>query len=149
MGKRADLVLLTSNPLADISNTRQIAGVMVRGRWLEQQELTQRLHDVPQQYRQEQQKVQAMLRSDPVQAVGYLAEHDPLERLAAEAISEVAAGESTSELMQMLQQIRKANPKAELVSEDSINNLGYGLMGKKLYQQSIAVLAMNTEQFPR
>ena len=147
VGKRADLVLLTSNPLADISNTRQIAGVMVRGRWLEQQELTRSLHDVPEQYRQEQKKVQAMLRSDPVQAVGYLAEHDPLERLSAEAISEVATSESTSELMQMLEQIRKANPKAELVSEDSINSLGYRLMGKKLYSQAIAVLTMITVEF--
>lgn len=68
--------------------------------------------------------MQAMLRSDPVQAVGYLAEHDPLKRLSAEAISEVAASEGTSELMQMLEQIRKGNPKAELVSEDSINSLG-------------------------
>lgn len=33
-GKVADLVLLDANPLADISNTQKIAGVMVRGRWI-------------------------------------------------------------------------------------------------------------------
>ncbi|REJ75615.1 MAG: hypothetical protein DWQ47_09095 [Acidobacteria bacterium] len=33
-GKRADLVLLDANPLNEISNTRKIAGVMVRGRWV-------------------------------------------------------------------------------------------------------------------
>ena len=33
IGKRADLVLLEGNPLEDISNTRGIDGVMVRGRW--------------------------------------------------------------------------------------------------------------------
>lgn len=38
-GKRADLLLLTGNPLEDISNTQKIAGVMVRGRWLPQKEL--------------------------------------------------------------------------------------------------------------
>jgi adenine deaminase len=32
-GKRADLVLLEGNPLEDIANTCQIAGVMVRGRY--------------------------------------------------------------------------------------------------------------------
>lgn len=32
-GKRADLVLLEANPLEDITNTRLIEGVMVRGRW--------------------------------------------------------------------------------------------------------------------
>lgn len=33
-GKFADLVLLDANPLADISNTRKIAGVFSGGRWL-------------------------------------------------------------------------------------------------------------------
>jgi imidazolonepropionase-like amidohydrolase len=36
-GSRADLVLLDANPLDDIGNTRRIAGVMVRGRWLARQ----------------------------------------------------------------------------------------------------------------
>src|SRR5262249_32962982 len=33
-GKRADLVLLDSNPLDDIHNTQERAGVMIRGRWM-------------------------------------------------------------------------------------------------------------------
>lgn len=33
-GMAADLVLLSADPLADIENTRRIAGVMSRGRWL-------------------------------------------------------------------------------------------------------------------
>ncbi len=35
----ADLLLLDANPLSSIANTRRIAGVMVRGRWLSRQEL--------------------------------------------------------------------------------------------------------------
>jgi len=38
-GKRADLVLLTANPLADIANVGKIEGVMVRGKWLSRTEL--------------------------------------------------------------------------------------------------------------
>jgi len=34
VGKRADLILLESNPLEDVSNIQNRAGVMVRGRWL-------------------------------------------------------------------------------------------------------------------
>lgn len=34
VGQKADLVLLDGNPLSAIANTRRIAGVMVRGRWL-------------------------------------------------------------------------------------------------------------------
>ncbi len=38
-GKRADLVLLGANPLADIAHTRAIEAVCVRGRWLDRGEL--------------------------------------------------------------------------------------------------------------
>jgi imidazolonepropionase-like amidohydrolase len=37
--KYADLVLLDENPLADIANTRRIAGVFVNGRYLAKNEL--------------------------------------------------------------------------------------------------------------
>lgn len=33
-GQRADLVLLTANPLEDVGNASRIAGVMARGRWI-------------------------------------------------------------------------------------------------------------------
>jgi len=45
-GVRADLVLLDGDPLADIRNTRKIAGVMLRGRWLPAAELTQLRNDI-------------------------------------------------------------------------------------------------------
>jgi len=38
-GKRADLVLLNTNPLDDISATENRAGVMLKGKWHSQQEL--------------------------------------------------------------------------------------------------------------
>jgi imidazolonepropionase-like amidohydrolase len=42
-GKRADLILLEADPLADIRNTTKRAGVMMRGRWLPQAEIERRL----------------------------------------------------------------------------------------------------------
>ncbi|MGZ8781409.1 MAG: amidohydrolase family protein [Thermoanaerobaculia bacterium] len=38
-GRRADLVLVDANPLADIANVARISGVMVRGRWLSRADL--------------------------------------------------------------------------------------------------------------
>ena len=38
-GKRADLILLNANPLDDISATENRVGVMLKGKWLPQQEL--------------------------------------------------------------------------------------------------------------
>src|SRR5690606_14250924 len=34
VGKRADMLLVEGNPLADVSNVENLEGVMVRGRWL-------------------------------------------------------------------------------------------------------------------
>ncbi|GAB1511382.1 amidohydrolase family protein [Actinophytocola sp. KF-1] len=45
-GHAADLVVLTASPLHDIRNTRRIAGVMVRGRYLDHQAREQLLRDV-------------------------------------------------------------------------------------------------------
>jgi cytosine/adenosine deaminase-related metal-dependent hydrolase len=43
-GKRADLVLVDANPLADIANTSRISGVMSAGRWLPKSEIDRRLN---------------------------------------------------------------------------------------------------------
>jgi cytosine/adenosine deaminase-related metal-dependent hydrolase len=50
VGKRADLVLLEGNPLEDIANTRQIAGVMVRGRYFSWADLNLMLEAVARDY---------------------------------------------------------------------------------------------------
>lgn len=42
-GRRADLILLEANPLEDIANVQRRAGVMVRGSWLPEDEIQQRL----------------------------------------------------------------------------------------------------------
>lgn len=46
VGKRADLVLLNANPLANVANTRKVAGVMLSGRWLSGATLTSMLADL-------------------------------------------------------------------------------------------------------
>jgi imidazolonepropionase-like amidohydrolase len=47
VGKRADLVLLPGNPLQDIRHTREPAGVMIAGRWLDRVALDQGLLAAP------------------------------------------------------------------------------------------------------
>jgi imidazolonepropionase-like amidohydrolase len=46
MGKRADLVLLDANPIANIANTRKIAGVFLNGRWIDRATLDAMLVDL-------------------------------------------------------------------------------------------------------
>lgn len=50
-GRAADLVLLRANPLDDITNSRAIEGVMVRGRWLDRAELDAGLAAIEAKYR--------------------------------------------------------------------------------------------------
>lgn len=51
-GHRADLVLLTSNPLDSIANVADRAGVMVRGKWYSEAEIQERLSAIAASYRQ-------------------------------------------------------------------------------------------------
>jgi imidazolonepropionase-like amidohydrolase len=148
-GKRADMVLLTANPLANIANTRGIAGVMVRGRWLDKTQLDQMLNEIQPSYERERTKVQAMLVRNPAESGKYLENYDPLGRLAAFAISDMAASEDIRAVIRLLKTLRQTSPGAALVSEDNINNLGYGLMDRKLFPQAVAVLRFNAEGFPR
>ena len=46
VGKRADLLLLEENPLEKITNSREIAGVMIQGRWLSKREIQEGLEGV-------------------------------------------------------------------------------------------------------
>jgi imidazolonepropionase-like amidohydrolase len=39
-GKRADLILLSDNPLENIANARDIRGVMAAGRWYDEQTIS-------------------------------------------------------------------------------------------------------------
>jgi Amidohydrolase family len=45
-GKRADLILLNANPLINIANTENRAGVMVNGRWIPESEIRKRLDEI-------------------------------------------------------------------------------------------------------
>ena len=51
IGKRADLILLTANPLDDITNTERRAGVMARGIWFPEDELKRRLEEIATRFR--------------------------------------------------------------------------------------------------
>jgi hypothetical protein len=50
-GYRADFVLLRANPLVDVANTRRPNGVMVRGRWMPTEAITQLRQALTAQFR--------------------------------------------------------------------------------------------------
>ena len=46
VGRRADFILTNSSPLDDVANVADRAGVMVRGRWLSEEMIQQRLEEI-------------------------------------------------------------------------------------------------------
>jgi imidazolonepropionase-like amidohydrolase len=50
VSKRADLILLNSNPLEDVENVADRAGVMVRGRWMAEEAIQAELERIAQRF---------------------------------------------------------------------------------------------------
>jgi len=147
-GKRADLVLLEQNPLKNIANTRAISGVMLRGQWLLKEELSQHVEKIPAAYKRELQQVESDMASNPAAAEQYLAYHDPLRTLATAAIVDLFRSQGPEKFHQLVGKMRQANPKSRIASEAGINALGYNFLGQNRYPDAIAVLRMNTNDFP-
>lgn len=53
IGKNADLVLLSANPLEDITNMKKIEGVMSKGKWINKDEIDEMLNNVSDKYKKE------------------------------------------------------------------------------------------------
>jgi predicted Zn-dependent protease len=52
------------------------------------------------------------------------------------------------DLEQLLTSIRKSDPTSQLISEASLNELGYSLLDKKRFADAIVILRMNTAAYP-
>ena len=148
-GQRADLVLLEQNPLKNIANTRTIAGVIVRGQWLSRDDLRKRVDEIPGAYQRELQQVESDLASKPAAAEQYLADHDPMRAMGTAAVVDLFHTQGPDKFHQLIVNMRKANPKSRIASEAGINALGYNLLGHNQNTDAIAVLRMNTEDFPQ
>jgi imidazolonepropionase-like amidohydrolase len=147
-GQRADLLLLTGNPLEHIDNTRRIAGVMVKGHWYEAATLEQLKEGIPSQYDHDLASVVKLMKSDPGAADRYLHERDPLNFLGSAALAEVMASDGAPALLRLVRDLRRTNSAWELASEETVNNLGYQLLGEQKMRPALLVFGANVEDFP-
>ncbi|MCC6557333.1 MAG: amidohydrolase family protein [Polyangiaceae bacterium] len=148
-GARADLVLLSADPLADIRSTRRVAGVMARGRWFDAAALKARLDAIRPACEQDLRSVARELGSDPRRAARYLAENDPLGKLGEAVLADVARRQGVPELRRLLRRVRQTAPDLDIAGEDMVNNLGYTLLAEGDAQRAIDVFIANVEDFPR
>jgi tetratricopeptide (TPR) repeat protein len=118
VGKRADLLLLEANPLDDVSSVSRSVGVMVRGKWLTEEELQLRLDRLAERYKEQERFNEVVLRGD-------------LEE--AKHIYDLYAEE---------------NPEEKLIGEDQLNSLGYQLLSGAKVDLALEVFCMNAEEHP-
>jgi tetratricopeptide (TPR) repeat protein len=123
--------------------------VSVRGRWLERKELDRAVGEVPAEYARQERELKTQLESSTETALRRMDEIDPFNNLGARALAGLVSGQGDAKLREVLRRVREERPDSRLASENFINNLGYVLLGQKKYAESIAVLRMNTEDFPK
>jgi amidohydrolase family protein len=121
-GKVADLVMLEADPLADIGNTRKIAGVMLGGRYFAKASLDRMLADVE------------ALAAKPSIA-------DPL----LDTIEREGIAAAVSQYRRLAAQERDAYD----FGEDELNVLGYRLLAMKKPSEAIEILKVNVEAYPK
>lgn len=148
-GKRADMVLLDANPLENISNTKKIAGIVLHGEWFDWGGLHSSMEKVPGEYEAQIQTMESLLETSPEKADRLMAEMDPFGGVSASALERMADGKDARTLVATLRQIHQKLPNARAVSEEAVNTLGYQLFRRQKTSEAIAVLRLNTEDFPK
>jgi tetratricopeptide (TPR) repeat protein len=148
-GFRADLILVNSNPLEDLSSLRKLAGVFVNGKWLSESELAQMKQSLATRFEEQVETGLRLLESGKTdEAQRFLAFNDPYERMGSYLLQSVLEKDSFQQLTALVQKLRATNPLSSLTSEAAINSLGYALLGKKQLDKATQVLIWNAKAFP-
>ena len=121
VGKRADLLLVDANPLQSLETLRSPAGVMVRGRWIERNELVERLEALS---------------------------SGPLRPQISRVIYEVIESEGLQVGVARYRELRSNEPDEYDFGEQELNVLGYYYLRRGDAETAIAVFALNVEMYP-
>jgi tetratricopeptide (TPR) repeat protein len=148
VGKRADLLLLNANPLEKIGNTRQIAGVMLRGQWFDQQKTTAMLNDVAETYAKEKTGFIRNLERNPKAAAEWVNDNDPFRGFANFTFAELLDQRGADRFKALLASIQERDPESPFIAEAQLNQFGYGLLEGKP-QQALSIFRINTELYSK
>lgn len=148
-GRRADLILVGGNPLADVAEVSDPVGVLARGRWLPAAELRRMLGGVAGDYLKEERFVKTNLERDTARALAYLAENDPFDNLLNEAVTGIVLERGVAGFRKLYEQAKLAERGAPLAAESFVNALGYRLLGRNRPKEAIEVFKFNVEAYPK
>jgi len=148
VGKSADLLLVSRNPLADLAAVDHPAGVMARGHWLSESQLKAMLDAVPAAYKTEEEYVKGNIERDAGRVIQYLDENDPFENLAGQLAFDIVLDGGIPKLMKLYGELKKTRPNAALLQEQAMNSLGYKLLQRDK-KAAIEVFKFNVEAHPK
>lgn len=121
VGKRASLVLLNANPLEDITNTREIEGVVLRGDYLEGDSL----------------------RAD----IDTIAAKNKLPKIS-DVIKPLIVEQGIEAGIAEYRQISKNSPDQYNFDREQLNSLGYNLLEMEKPEEAIRIFELNIEMYP-
>jgi imidazolonepropionase-like amidohydrolase len=147
VGKNADLVLLDANPLANIDNTRKVAGVMAHGQWFDQAKLKSMLDGLPKAYADELAELNHAVETDIAAADKFERERDPLSVMSGEALRDLVLKQGYASFAKTLERAWTEDRQSFLVQEAAINQLGYAMISARKLEEAIALLKWNTEHY--
>lgn len=149
-GKRADLLLLDANPLADLGHLGRRSGVMARGRWFSASDLKARLGRVAGSYQKIEKSVRTLLGTKPKEALALLEANDPFGGLSTSVQSKILRDYGIAGFRQVYQKVKADFPSAAIIGEESINELGYyWLNTAKRPASAVDIFLLNVEEHPK
>ena len=147
VGKRADLVLTSRNPLLDVHALDEIAGVCAGGRWIDAAERRALLAAIPRSFADALERRLNELETDPASLDHDLAENDPFGMVASSVLVELASRRTPDEFTALLVRVHGERPSSPLVAEEAINQLGYDLLAAQHNDAAVAAFRVNTELY--
>jgi imidazolonepropionase-like amidohydrolase len=149
VGKRADLVLTSHNPLLDVHALDEILGVCAGGRWIDAVERRSLLDGIPKTYAETLERRLRELEMDPASLDRDLQENDPFGMVASSVLVELASRRSADEYSARLIRVHDERPSSPLVAEEALNQLGYDLLAAQRTDAALAAFRLNTELYPK
>lgn len=146
--KAADLVLLRANPLDDVANTRQLAGVLLRGRWFDKPQLDQMVQEVPSSYRRDEETAREKFARNPQETAAFLKQIDPFLELGSAIITDAAVRDGTTRFETIIRRIIESDPNSPMTTPELLNDVADLLLEKKRNDDAIEIYRFNISQHP-
>jgi len=147
-GKVADLILLRANPLDDVANTRQVAGVLVQGKWLDELQLDRMKQQVPSRYARDEEVAKEQFARDPQEAVAFLKQIDPFFELGSAVVMDAALRDGIARFEPLIHRITESDPDSPLGAPDLLNDIADYLLAKNRKDDAIELYRFNVTEHP-